>query len=101
VREDSPMPAFTNSDAAPARALMMTARQRSKAGGLIPRGTMPLPDVGHYDADFVRSMLRDTRSIPAPSLDPAPPGATDIRMFRVWITGSANNLILTGPSDRK
>jgi len=98
LREDSPMAAFTNSDAAPARALMMTARQRSKAGGLIPRGTVPLPDVGRYDADFVRTMLRDTRSIPAPSLEPARPGATDIRMFRVWITGSANNLVLAGPS---
>ena len=101
VREDSPRAAFTNSDAAPARALVMTARQRSKAGGLIPRGTVPLPDVGRYDADFVRSMLHDTRSIPAPSLDPAPPGATDIRMFRVWITGSANNLVLAGPVIRE
>jgi len=96
LREDSPMPVFTNSSASPARTLMMTARQRSRAGGLIPRGTVPLPDVGSFDADFVRTMLRDARSIPAPSLAPLPPGATDLRMFRVWITGSANNLVLAG-----
>ena len=101
LREDNAMPAFTNSTAASARALMLTARQRSRAGGLIPRGTVPLADVGTYDAGFVRTMLRDTRGVPAPSLEPAPPGATDLRMFRVWITGSANNLVLAGPSSRQ
>jgi hypothetical protein len=43
-------------------------------------------------------MLRDTRAIPAPSLAPVPAGATDLRMFRVWITGGANNLVLSGLS---
>ena len=98
MREDNGMPAFTNSSAAPARTVMALSRQRSKAGGLIPRGTVPLTDVGSIDADFVRTMLQDTRRVPPPSLDAVPPGATDLRMFRVWITGGANNLVLRGPS---
>jgi len=97
LREDNAMPVFTNSGASPARALMLTARQRSRAGGLIPRGTVPLPDVGTFDADFVRALLRDTRAVRAPSLALSPAGATDLRLFRVWITGSANTLVLAGP----
>ena len=88
----------TNSSAAPARVLMAATRQRAKAGGLIPRGTVPVPDVGSMDVDFVRTMLRDARSVPAPSLEAVPAGATDLRLFRVWITGGANNLVLSGPA---
>jgi hypothetical protein len=46
----------------------------------------------------VRTLLADVRRVPEPSLEPAPPGVTDLRMFRVWITGGANNLLLAGAS---
>jgi pectin methylesterase-like acyl-CoA thioesterase len=96
LREDSPQPAVTNSDGRPAHLLMLNARQRSKAGGFIPRGTTALADIGTLDAAYVRAMLRDVRALPEPSLEPVPAGATDLRLFRVWMTGGSNNLVLSG-----
>jgi hypothetical protein len=97
LREDGSEPALTiDGDPSLAKVVMLNARQRSKAGGLIPRGTVPLADAGAMDAAFVRAMLVDLRSVPEPSLETVPAGATDLRLFRVWITGGANNLLLSG-----
>jgi hypothetical protein len=94
MREENTIPVFTNAPAAPARALLVNLRQRVSPSGLIPRGTVPVADIGTMDGEFVRAMLRDTRSVKPPSLDPVPAGSSDLRLFRVWAANGANNIVL-------
>jgi hypothetical protein len=96
MREENTMPALTATDGSQSNVLMLNLRQRVKATGLIPRGTVPVPDRGTMNGDFVRTMLRETRSVKRPLLDPVPAGAADLRLFRVWAENGANNVVLRG-----
>jgi hypothetical protein len=47
----------------------------------------PMTDKGPYSADFLRTMLAQTRNGNPPTLRPLPAGITDFRMHRVQIEG--------------
>src|SRR5262249_10882760 len=48
----------------------------------------PMTDKGPYSADFLRTMLAQTRDARAPFLRPLPTGVTDFRIHRVQIESS-------------
>ena len=76
----------------PARALRVGSRQRRPAGP--GDWSLPTPDSAAVDTAFVSGLLSHTRrEMPQPITD-LPQGITDVRMFRVWITGGIRNLTL-------
>lgn len=96
LRGDSAMPGFSNSSAAPAVAALLQMRHRVRAFGLVPRNSVPTPNLDAPDAAFVRTMLSEIRHVPWPTLGAVPTGASDIRLFRVTADGSRVNLRLSG-----
>jgi hypothetical protein len=79
----------------PPRALFVNNRQRTEVQGTFSVGTVALPNIGTVDETFLRSMLATTRSIVSPRLTATVDGTSDVRMFRVWVANSRNNLVLT------
>ena len=55
----------------------------------------PMLDRGPYSADFLRSMLAQTRNGRPPPLTPLPPGLTDVRLHRVQVQGGRIGIHLT------
>ena len=53
------------------------------------------PNLGTADATFIDALLQHTRTTMPGALVPLPPGVTDVRMFRVWVTNGVNNITLT------
>lgn len=96
MRENQPGPPFANNPLAPARLVVLNQRQRVPASGLVPRGTVPVANIGALDAAFARRMLEDTRAVPRLRLEPAAADAADLRMFRVWVQGGLQNVVLRG-----
>jgi hypothetical protein len=80
----------------PARILAANGRQRYATQGRLSPGSVQVRDTGVPDVSLLTRMLSDTRSRvrPAP-LTAGPSGATDLRLFRVWLNGSRNNLVLS------
>jgi hypothetical protein len=95
-------PSYFSSTSTPAvRALLVNGRQLVESGGLLSPGSRLVADVGTIDPDFIRTMLQDTRAVVSPTLNALSADASDVRMFRVWITGGFNNLSLVGqPRDK-
>jgi hypothetical protein len=88
---------FSNSATPAASTLVASSRQRTKSQGRFSRGTAPIRDTASLDADFVRRLLRAARGRVTPSaLVPSPDGATDIRLFRVWVEGGRTNMRFAG-----
>lgn len=96
LRGESTMPGWSNNGRVPVIAQFLHMRQRVPRGGLVPRNTVPTPDVGPPQPDFLRTMLSEVRHVPVPSLAPLPEGSADVRLFRVWAEGSRVNLRLSG-----
>lgn len=96
LREAQTFPPFTDDSRIPARTLILNMRQRVAPAGPVPRNTVAVTDVGTFDADFLRRMLSDVREVPEPRLDPVPPGATDLRLFRIWVGNCVRNISLRG-----
>jgi len=48
------------------------------------------------DAGFVRRVIAGARDHLLPGASAPPPGASDIRIFRVWVSDGLNNIRLTG-----
>lgn len=95
VREAHAAPLLTNTTP-PARALVVNVRQRVPATGLLARGTVAVTDVGRPEAAVVRRLLEDTRGVRPLRLTDAPAGASDLRMFRVWVSKGQHNVVLRG-----
>jgi hypothetical protein len=57
---------------------------------------VPVANIGVLDAAFARRMLEDTRAVPRLRVEPAAAGAADLRMFRVWVQGGLQNVVLRG-----
>jgi hypothetical protein len=94
-REFSPSPFFTNDTTPPARATLLNLRQRPERAGTLSAGSTRLDDVGRPEAEAWRRMLELTRSAKGPALLDAVPGsASDLRLFRVWISDGLTNLLL-------
>jgi hypothetical protein len=89
---------FFSSSATPtASTLVASSRQRTKSQGRFSRGTAPIRDSASLDAEFVRRLLTAARERVTPSaFVPAPHGATDIRLFRVWVEGGRTNIRFSG-----
>jgi len=58
-------------------------------------GATPIPDLGEADPEFIRTMMASTRVERPRPLAPVPPGATDVRFFRVVSTQGRDCLRLT------
>jgi len=50
-------------------------------------GAKPIEDVGQWDEGFILEMLEQTRGARPQPLGPVPPGATDVRIYRVMVSG--------------
>ena len=96
LRGDGAMPGFTNSSTAPAVAALLQMRHRVSSGGLVPRNSVPTPNLDAPDAAFLRAMLSEIRHVPWPSLGAVPAGESDVRLFRVTAEGNRVNLRLSG-----
>jgi hypothetical protein len=83
---------FTTAAAPPARTLLLSSRQRG-AGGRGNR-SVPTPDAGAVDPEFVRELLAQTRGEMPEPLTSLPVGVTDFRLFRVWVANGLRNIIL-------
>jgi hypothetical protein len=82
---------FLNAALPRARALLVNARHRAAPGP--GNHSVPTPDRGSIDRDFILGLLEDTRSqLPHSPVD-VQPGVTNFRMFRVWIANGLNNLM--------
>lgn len=79
-----------------AHVLMANARQRTKTQGQFSRGSVPVADIGAMDAGLVRRAIAGARDHLLPGASAPPPGASDIKMFRVWVSDGLNNIRLTG-----
>jgi len=55
----------------------------------------PMLDQGPYSADFLRTMLAQTRNGRPPALTPLRPGVTDVRLHRVQVQGGRIGFHLT------
>ena len=64
---------------------MVNARRRPS---LEFQGSVPVPSEGVQDPQFVKEMLAHTRDTRLFNLTPVPPGATDLRLFRVMAGGT-------------
>lgn len=96
---DPQSPSYFSPGSAPSlRALLLNGRQQVGAGGLLNPGSRLVADIGSVDPDFIRSMLRETRSNVAPTLNALTTDGSDVRMFRVWMTSGSTNLTVTGAS---
>ena len=71
------------SESAKARAARLLGVRYTKGGG-----AEPVADIGPWDDAFVREMLDQTRGARPQPLTPAPDAATDVRFFRVIVTGN-------------
>jgi hypothetical protein len=58
--------------------------------------TVPTSNEGISDPAFVKSMLAQTRAAVQQPVTVLPSGVTDLRLYRVWVTGSTNNIHLYG-----
>jgi hypothetical protein len=95
IREYRESPYFENTTAPPATVLLAHARQRTKVQGALSPGTLPIRDSGKIDETFVREMLSDARAdVLPPPLMALPANVSDVRMFRVWAGGGANNIVV-------
>jgi hypothetical protein len=52
------------------------------------------PNTGEAPGAFVEAMLEHARREAPGALSPLPSGVTDVRMFRVSVTGGLNNVTL-------
>ena len=60
------------------------------AGG----GAKPIEDVGEWDDEFILEMLEQTRGARPQPLGPVPPGATDVRFYRVMVSGGRHSVVV-------
>jgi hypothetical protein len=58
--------------------------------------TVPTPNEGLSDPAFVKTMLAQTRAAVQQPVAALASGVTDLRLYRVWVTGSTNNIHLYG-----
>ncbi len=58
--------------------------------------TVPTPNEGITDPVFVKNMLSQTRAAIQQPIAALGSGVTDLRFYRVWVTGSTNNIHLYG-----
>jgi hypothetical protein len=97
ILRDPRSPSYFSSTSVPrARALLVNGRQQVNAGGLLNPGSRLVADIGPLDPDFLRVMLAEARTNLGPTLDSLPPEATDVRLFRVWISRGLKNLTIAG-----
>jgi hypothetical protein len=54
----------------------------------------PMSDIGTPSADYLRTMLAQTRNTKPPVVLPLAPGVTDLRIYRVELVGGLNGLHL-------
>jgi hypothetical protein len=84
---------FANIASPPARAVLANSRQLSSMPG---NRSGPTRNVGNTEAPFIERMLSHARAEHAGPLTALPDGVTDARLFRVWVTGGINNVVLRG-----
>jgi hypothetical protein len=58
--------------------------------------SVPTSNQGNSDPAFVKSMLAQTRAAVQQPVAGLASGVTDLRFYRVWVTGSTNNIYLYG-----
>jgi hypothetical protein len=58
--------------------------------------TVPTSNEGISDPAFVKSMLAQTRAAAQQPVTALASGVTDLRLYRVWVTDSTNNIHLYG-----
>ena len=77
----------------PARTVFLSNRHVS----LLPLvRSVPAADAGTADPDFLRTMLRHAREERPVALTAVPANATDVRLFRVLVQGSLENVRISG-----
>lgn len=92
-REFSNLPIVEDSTAPAARTVMINSRQRARLQGLLSVGSFSVANLGQSDAQFIDRLLKDARERLSPGpLHDVPPGVSDLRMFRVWMSNGVNNL---------
>ena len=74
------------------RAALINSRHLSMLPGVRSAATT---NIGSADPTFIRQMLSHTRGEAAGRLHVLPAGVSDVRLFRVWVTGALNNIRLT------
>jgi hypothetical protein len=77
----------------PARSAIVLAREAVR--GLLNRSSA-VTDTGQATLDFLREMLAHARAERPAPLAALPAGVTDLRLFRVWIDGGVNNVVVQG-----
>ena len=62
-----------------------------------PKGNRSIatPNIGAVDPAFIELLMKHTRAESPSPPTPLAAGITDVRMFRVWVTGGLNNITLT------
>ncbi len=82
---------FHNAASPAAHAVLANSRQLATTWG--NRSVSTKDDEG-MDPAFIERMLSHTRAEHAEPLRALPPGVTDFRIFRVWVTNGLNNVTL-------
>ena len=90
--EQESLNGFQNGATPPAQAAVVNSRH--KAAGRRGNSSTALPDSGKWDPAFVTTLLAPIRSEWPTSHAAAPPTASDVRLFRVWIANSLTNLTI-------
>jgi hypothetical protein len=90
-RERRPGPYYNNSASPPARTAFLHSRQRAEES----TRSMPFENAGGpMEPDTLRRMLVGVRGFDTSPRSIVPTGATDLRMFRVFLTNGLHNLRL-------
>jgi Pectate lyase superfamily protein len=69
---------------------------RQLTNSLPGMGTIATSNQGITDPGFVKSMLAQTRAAVQSPIAGLPNGVTDLRLYRVWVTGGINGIHLYG-----
>ncbi len=74
--------------------MLLSSRQQAEGAAAAGNRSVATPNVGTADAEFLKTMLAQTRRERASALLSVPAGATDVRMYRVWIANGINDLVI-------
>lgn len=77
-------------DVSPALSATLRASRVAIAGG----SSVPVPDQGPFDPQSARQLLEQTRQQQPRVIQDLPPGASDIRFYRVWFERTTNGVLL-------
>jgi hypothetical protein len=93
-----PDPYFINTSAPAAIVGMVNSRQAVNDVEL-GNGSVPVANQGTTDSVFIQNMIAQTRTARPGLLTTLPPGVSDVRFYRVWVTNAlhAIHVLAGGP----